>query len=149
MKRIALPGAVVQMAAATLLTMGMVWWWGWGPGAGLVFGLSLSCASTVVLLRALESQRILDSMYGRIAVGWLVMEDLVTVLILILVLPPPLSGVLSGTLVPAADSPPLCLSIALTLFEVSAFIALMLIVGRRALPRLHPIAIRDLGHGPR
>ena len=86
-RRIALPGAVVQMGLATLLGMGAAWAWGWSPGAGLVFGLSLSCASTVVLLKALEARRSLDTMNGRIAVGWLVVEDLATVIVLVL-LPP-------------------------------------------------------------
>lgn len=135
-KRIALPGAVVQMSVATALGMGMAWWWwGWSPGVALVFGLSLSCASTVVLLRALESQNVLETMNGRIAVGWLVMEDLATVLILVLL--PPLAGVLGGTTVaPVTDVAPLWFTIGKTLLEVSAFIALMLIVGRRALPWL-------------
>ena len=133
-KRIALPGAVVQMGVATVLGMGIAWWWGWRPGAALIFGLSLSCASTVVLLRALESQNVLETMNGRIAVGWLVMEDLATVLILVLL--PPLAGVLGGTVKPAADAAPLWFTIGKTLLEVSAFIALMLIAGRRALPWL-------------
>ena len=133
-KRIALPGAVVQMGVATLLGMGLAWWWGWSLGVTLIFGLSLSCASTVVLLRALESQNVLETMNGRIAVGWLVMEDLATVLILVLL--PPLAGVLGGTVKPAADAAPLWFTIGKTLLEVSAFIALMLIAGRRALPWL-------------
>ena len=134
-KRIALPGAVVQMSVATALGMGMAWWWwGWSLGVALVFGLSLSCASTVVLLRALESQNVLETMNGRIAVGWLVMEDLATVLILVLL--PPLAGVLGGTVAPSADAAPLWFTLGKTLLEVSAFIALMLIVGRRALPWL-------------
>ena len=133
-KRIALPGAVVQMGVATLLGMGLAWWWGWSLSVALIFGLSLSCASTVVLLRALESQNVLETMNGRIAVGWLVMEDLATVLILVLL--PPLAGVLGGTVKPAADAVPLWFTIGKTLLEVSAFIALMLIAGRRALPWL-------------
>lgn len=133
-KRIALPGAVVQMGVATLLGMGLAWWWGWSPGVALIFGLSLSCASTVVLLRALESQNVLETMNGRIAVGWLVMEDLATVVILVLL--PPLAGVLGGTVKPAADAAPLWLTLGLTLLQVLAFIALMLIAGRRALPWL-------------
>ncbi len=94
-KKIALPGAVVQMGLATVLGMAIAMWWGWSFGAGLVFGISLSCASTVVLLKALESRGILDSMNGRIAVGWLVVEDLATVMVLVLL--PPLAGVLGGT----------------------------------------------------
>ncbi len=133
-KRIALPGAVVQMSVATVLGMGMAWWWGWGLGVGLIFGLSLSCASTVVLLRALEAQGVLETMNGRIAVGWLVMEDLATVLILVLL--PPLAGVLGGTVAPVADASPLWRTLGLTLLQVSAFIALMLVAGRRVLPWL-------------
>ncbi|MFZ2268802.1 MAG: YbaL family putative K(+) efflux transporter [Azonexus sp.] len=132
-KRIALPGAVVQMGLATLLGMGIAWSWGWSLGAGLIFGLSLSCASTVVLLKALEARGILDSMNGRIAVGWLVVEDLATVLILVLL--PPLAGVLGGD-TGVSDGTPLWQTIGLTLLRVSAFIALMLVVGRRALPWL-------------
>ena len=80
-RKLALPGAVVQIAVATLLGMGLASWWGWSTGAALVFGLSLSVASTVVLLRALETLGILDSYTGRIAVGWLVVEDLAMVLV--------------------------------------------------------------------
>jgi len=132
-KRIALPGAVVQMSLATLLGMGIAWGWGWSLGAGLIFGLSLSCASTVVLLKALEARGILDSMNGRIAVGWLVVEDLATVLILVLL--PPLAGVLGGD-AGSGEGAPLWQTIGQTLLQVSAFIALMLIVGRRVLPWL-------------
>ena len=133
-KRIALPGAVVQMAMATALGMIMAWWWGWHWGSGLIFGLSLSCASTVVLLKALESRGVLDTMNGRIAVGWLVVEDLACVLVLVLM--PPLVGVLGGTSAVLAEARPLWLTIGQTLLQVSAFIALMLIVGRRVLPWL-------------
>lgn len=83
-KGIALPGAVLQIAVATLLGLGLAMFMGWSMGAGLVFGLCLSVASTVVLLRALEERGILDSVNGRIAVGWLVVEDLVMVLVLVL-----------------------------------------------------------------
>ncbi len=134
-KRIAIPGAVVQMGLATLLGMGLASLWGWTWGQGLVFGVSLSCASTVVLLKALESRGVLDSMNGRIAVGWLVVEDLATVLVLVLL--PPLAGMLGGP-VPAGAMPdqPLWQTIGQTLLQVSAFIALMLVFGRRALPWL-------------
>ncbi len=133
-KRIAVPGAVVQMGLATALGMLMAWWWGWHWGSGLIFGLSLSCASTVVLLKALEARGVLDSMNGRIAVGWLVVEDLVCVLVLVLM--PPLAGALGGTNAPVADADPLWMTIGITLLEVSAFIALMLVAGRRVLPWL-------------
>ena len=133
-KRIALPGAIVQMGAATLLGMGLAMWWGWATGAALVFGLSLSCASTVVLLKALEARGTLESVNGRIAVGWLVVEDLATVLILVLL--PPLAPVLSGTPVDASTSAPLWRTIAETLAQMVAFVVLMLVVGRRVLPWL-------------
>src|SRR5690606_24167252 len=83
-KKIALPGALLQIGVATTMGIGLAHWWGWGLGAGLVFGLALSVASTVVLLRALEARGVLDSMNGRIAVGWLVVEDLVMVLVLVM-----------------------------------------------------------------
>lgn len=92
-RRIALPGAVLQIAFATAMGAALSHWWGWGIGAGLVFGLALSVASTVVLLRALEAGGILGSLNGRIAVGWLVVEDLVTVLVLVLL--PALAGPLA------------------------------------------------------
>lgn len=82
-RRIALPGAIVQMTVATILGMMLASSWEWSMPAGLVFGLSLSCASTVVLLKALESRGLLETMNGRIAVGWLIVEDLATVLILV------------------------------------------------------------------
>ena len=132
-KRIAIPGAVVQMGLATVLGMGLASWWGWSWTAGLVYGLSLSCASTGVLLKALEVRGLLDSMNGRIAVGWLVVEDLATVLVLVLL--PPLAGVLGVAGGQAADEP-LWTIIGRTLLQVSAFIVLMLVFGRRALPWL-------------
>jgi CPA2 family monovalent cation:H+ antiporter-2 len=133
-KRIAVPGAVVQMGLATVLGMFMAWWWGWNWGSGLIFGLSLSCASTVVLLKALEVRGVLDSMNGRIAVGWLVVEDLACVLLLVLM--PPLAGILGGSTAQVVDAKPLWMAIGQTLLEVSAFIALMLVAGRRVLPWL-------------
>ena len=133
-KRIAVPGAVVQMACATALGMAVAWCWGWEWGHGLLFGLSLSCASTVVLLKALESRGVLDSMNGRIAVGWLVVEDLATVLVLVLL--PPLAGILGGEAQSAAGNHEVWLAIAKTLLEVCAFISLMMIVGRKVIPWL-------------
>ena len=133
-RRLAVPGAVVQMSVATLLGMGLAWWMGWGVGSGLIFGLSLSCASTVVLLKALEARGVLDSMNGRIALGWLVVEDLACVLVLVLM--PPLAGLLGGGAAPAEESRPLWQALGQTLLQVAAFIALMLLVGRRVLPWL-------------
>ena len=132
-RRIAIPGAIVQIGVATALGAATAVWWGWSAGSALVFGLALSVASTVVLLRALEARGVLSSVNGRIAVGWLVVEDLVVVLILVLL--PALADVLGGT---AAQAPQdaLWTALAVTLGKVAAFVALMLIVGRRLLPRL-------------
>ncbi|WP_047552757.1 YbaL family putative K(+) efflux transporter [Methylotenera sp. G11] len=132
-KRIAVPGAIVQMGLATVLGTILAQTWGWTFGEGLIFGLSLSCASTVVLLKALEARGILDSMNGKIAVGWLVVEDLATVMVLVLM--PPLAGVLGGN-ADAASTAPLWQTISLTIVQVSVFIILMLVVGKRALPWL-------------
>src|SRR5574343_1399793 len=133
-KRIAIPGAVVQMTCATLLGMGIAWSWGWEWGHGLLFGLSLSCASTVVLLKALEARGVLDSMNGRIAVGWLVVEDLATVLVLVLL--PPLAGMLGGEAANAAAGGSVGMMVARTLLQVAAFIGLMLLIGRKLIPWL-------------
>jgi len=130
-KRIALPGAIVQMSIATLLGMALAHWWGWKFGEGLIFGLALSCASTVVLLKALESRGILDSMNGKIAIGWLVVEDLLTVLVLVLM--PPLAAILGGVTT-EVTSTPLWQTIGFTLLQVTVFIVLMLVVGKRLLP---------------
>ncbi len=130
-RKLALPGAVVQMAVATLLGMGLATLWGWDLGGALVFGLALSVASTVVLLRALESLGILDSFTGRIAVGWLVVEDLAMVLVLVLL--PALGGWLKGG---GEGSDPLALweALGMTLLQVGGFVVLMLVVGRRVFP---------------
>jgi CPA2 family monovalent cation:H+ antiporter-2 len=134
-RRIALPGAIVQIAAASALGAGVAALWDWSLGAGIVFGLSLSVASTVVLLRALESRGLLESLNGRIAVGWLVVEDLVTVLILVLL--PPLSGWLvgAGQGAPGASSGlDLLAAFALTLGKVAVFALIMFVAGGRLLP---------------
>ena len=134
-RRIAIPGAVVQMGVATAMGAGVALWWGWEVGAAIVFGLALSVASTVVLLKALERQGVLDSMNGRIAVGWLVVEDLAMVLVLVLL--PALADMLGsradGARLSATD---LWLGIGRTLLAVGAFVALMLVVGRRLFPWL-------------
>ena len=130
-KRIALPGAIAQMGLATALGRGVAGLWGWSWGSGLVLGLSLSCASTVVLLKALETRGILESINGQIAVGWLVVEDLACVLLLVLL--PPLAGAMGGTAMDAGAQT-LWLSIGKTLLQVAAFIVLMLVAGRRLLP---------------
>jgi CPA2 family monovalent cation:H+ antiporter-2 len=133
-RKIALPGALAQIAVATLLGGALALWWDWQWGEALVFGLALSVASTVVLLRALEHLGILDSFTGRIAVGWLVVEDLAMVLVLVLL--PPLAGAMGGHAGnPAGGAPdPLWQTLGLTLLQVGGFVALMLVVGRRAFP---------------
>jgi len=133
-RAIALPGAVVQILVATVLGTVTAMLWGWTFGAGLVFGLALSVASTVVLLKALESRGALETFNGRIAVGWLIVEDLVMVLVLVLL--PPLAGVLGGTAHGTAGGPGIGAALALTFAKVGAFIVLMLVVGRRLFPRI-------------
>ncbi|MES2206104.1 MAG: cation:proton antiporter [Pseudomonadota bacterium] len=133
-KRVAIPGAIVQMGITTMLGLFVAWGWHWSFGGALIFGLSLACASTVVLLKSLEARNMLDTMNGRIAVGWLVVQDLATVLVLVLL--PPLAGVLGSPIALAAQSKPLWITIGQTLLQVSAFIALMLVVGRRVLPAM-------------
>ena len=133
-RRIALPGAIIQIGVATALGAGVATFWGWSVGASLVFGLALSVASTVVLLRALEQRGALQSVNGRIAVGWLIVEDLAMVLALVLL--PPLSGWLGGGVAESAVGWDLLKTLLLTLGKVSIFVALMLVVGRRVFPWL-------------
>jgi CPA2 family monovalent cation:H+ antiporter-2 len=134
-RQIALPGAVAQIAAATALGTAVARAWGWSWGAGLVFGMSLSVASTVVLLRALEERGAIDSTNGRIAVGWLIVEDLATVVALVLL--PALAVPLGGTAAPGTPTGgSALLAVALTLGKAGAFLAVMLIAGRRFVPWL-------------
>ncbi|EXC09985.1 cation:proton antiporter [Acinetobacter baumannii] len=130
-RRIALPGAILQIAVATLLGIGVSMLWGWSFGSALVFGLSLSCASTVVLLKALGDRGLLDSVNGKIAVGWLLVEDLVMVLVLVLL---PATAVLLGGKAPAGAEGNIWLTLGITLLKVIGFIAFMLIVGKRVVP---------------
>ena len=134
-RAIAVPGAVAQIVAATAMGAGVAALWGWPFGAGLVFGLALSVASTVVLLRALEASKAVDTPDGRIAVGWLVVEDIAMVLTLVLL--PAVAGQLGG--VAAADhasSGSVWKELGIALARVVAFIALMLVVGTRVFPWL-------------
>lgn len=133
-KNIAVPGAIVQMGLATMLGFFVAQSWGWTFGEALVFGLCLSCASTVVLLKALEAKGVLESRNGQIAVGWLVVEDLATVLVLVLL--PPLATLLGGTTTVVTETGPLWWTISQTLLQVAAFVVLMLVVGRRVFPWL-------------
>ncbi|WP_368414501.1 YbaL family putative K(+) efflux transporter [Falsiroseomonas sp.] len=129
-RRIAVPGAVAQIGVATLLGMGLAAALGWGLGAGLVFGLALSVASTVVLVRALQERKILESERGKIAVGWLIVEDLVMVLALVL-LPSLAPALVADTRLPASE---IAATIGLTLLKVAAFIGVMVVAGRRVIP---------------
>jgi monovalent cation:H+ antiporter-2, CPA2 family len=136
-KHIALPGAVAQIITATAIGYGLAHFMGWGVGAGLVFGLSLSVASTVVLLRALEERNALQSSEGKIAVGWLIVEDLAMVLALVLLpaLAPSLGG--DASVVHAPGTPAnTWLAILVTLGKVALFVALALVVGTRVVPWL-------------
>ena len=137
-RAIAIPGALAQALVAAPLGMAVGWWQGWTPGAGLVFGIALSVASTVVLLRLLQERRLLDTERGRITVGWLIVQDLGMVIVLVLL--PALAGVLKGT-GDAPDAGQLLQAIALTLGKVAAFIVIMLVVGRKVIPLiLHYVA---------
>ena len=129
-KNIAIPGAVAQIAVATLLGWGLAALMDWPTLHGIVFGFSLATASTVVLLRAMEERRLLDTRRGKIAVGWLIVEDLACVLALVLI--PALAGLDGGT--EGEGSGSLWVAIAVTLGKVAAFVAFMLIIGRRAIP---------------
>ena len=132
-KRIAIPGAILQMGMATLLGWLASSFWGWSWSAALIFGLSLSCASTVVLLKALEVRGVLETSDGHIAIGWLIVEDLACVLLLVLM--PPMAGLLGGMeSTAAANTQPLWTTISYTLLEVAAFILLMLYAGRHVIP---------------
>ncbi|MDC9819219.1 YbaL family putative K(+) efflux transporter [Pectobacterium polonicum] len=128
-KSIAIPGAIAQIAVATLLGMGLSAMLGWSLASGLVFGLCLSTASTVVLLRALEERQLIDSQRGQIAIGWLIVEDLAMVLTLVLL---PAFGDMIGS--EHADTSKLLADLAWTIGKVIAFITLMIVVGRRLVP---------------
>ncbi|MFP1722127.1 YbaL family putative K(+) efflux transporter [Lonsdalea quercina] len=128
-KSIAIPGAIVQIVVATLLGLGLSSLLGWSLQSGLVFGLCLSTASTVVLLRALEERQLIDSQRGQIAIGWLIVEDLAMVLTLVLL--PAFSDMLGSE---TANTSKLLKDLAFTLGKVVAFITLMVVVGRRLVP---------------
>jgi CPA2 family monovalent cation:H+ antiporter-2 len=146
-RAIALPGAIVQIVVATLMGLGLAVLMGWTIGGGLVFGLALSVASTVVLLRAMQERRLMETERGRIAVGWLIVEDLAMVLALVLL--PALGGVLGGASSDPQASGPLATwfglglggVLLLTVAKVGLFVGFMLVVGRRFIPWvLHYVA---------
>ncbi|PHM40077.1 putative cation:proton antiport protein [Xenorhabdus mauleonii] len=130
-KSIAIPGAIAQIAVATLLGVGLSTLLGWGLFSGIVFGLCLSTASTVVLLRALEERQLIDSQRGQIAIGWLIVEDLAMVLALVLL--PAAAGIIDNQ---NANIGQLLLELSITIGKVIAFILLMIFVGRRLIPWL-------------
>ncbi len=135
-RNIAVPGALVQIAVATLLGSGLALSLGWTLAAGFVFGLALSVASTVVLLRAMQARDLLHTERGRIAVGWLIVEDLAMVVALVVL--PPVAGLLSGEAVGGAN---IAAAFGLMLLKVGGFIAFMLIVAKRIVPiALHWVA---------
>lgn len=133
-RKIAIPGAVLQIAAATGMGVLVATTWGWDLGASVVFGLCLSVASTVVLLRALEAKNALDTSNGRIAIGWLVVEDLVMVLVLVLL--PVLGGSARGGGGAGASTTGFVVTAGLTLLKVVVFIALMMLLGKKVLPKM-------------
>jgi len=147
-RAIAIPGALGQISVATAMGMALAWSFGWPWGAGLVFGLALSVASTVVLLRALQERRLVETERGRIAVGWLIVEDLVMVLALVLI--PPLAGLMGGTSPAPIPLPglladlqlgPVAGTLLVTGAKIALFVAFMLVIGRRLIPWcLHYVA---------
>lgn len=132
-RKIALPGAVLQIVVATFLGTWIARLWGWPMGGALIFGLSLSVASTVVLLRALEAHNLLESISGRIAVGWLVVEDLVMVMVIVLL--PPLASWLNAP-TQGGQAAHLTQALGLTFIKISIFIALVMVVGRKIFPKI-------------
>ncbi|MFJ6325938.1 MULTISPECIES: cation:proton antiporter [unclassified Rhizobium] len=133
---VAIPGAIGQILIATLLGIGLTSLWGWSIGAGVVFGLSLAVASTVVLLKALEERNLVSSTNGRVAVGWLIVEDLAMVLALVLL--PAFAGVMGGH-ADAGDhaaSGSIWLTIGMTLLKVAAFAVVAIFLGPRVVPWL-------------
>jgi CPA2 family monovalent cation:H+ antiporter-2 len=134
-RNIAIPGAVVQIVLATLIGAGMAMLWGWTFGAGLILGLALSVASTVVLVKALEERNALGTTNGRIAVGWLIVEDLAMVIVLVLL--PALAEVLGGHAASGAhggEDRGLLMALAVTIVKVAAFAAIALLLGPRVMP---------------
>lgn len=132
---VAIPGALARIGIVTTIGIAIGMAWGWGPMAGAVFGLTLSVASTVVLLRILDEEGAVDSTEGRIAVGWLIVEDIAMVLALVL-LPALAAPLAEAPLLVALADGEVWAAILLTLGKVALFLALMLIVGRRFVPWL-------------
>ena len=132
-RAIAVPGALLQALVAVPLGMALAWWQGWSTGAGIVFGIALSIASTVVVLRMLQERRLLDTERGKIAVGWLIVQDLAMVLVLVLL--PALAGVMRGD-GEAPEPSALLEALAITLGKIAGFVVVMLLVGKKLIPAL-------------
>lgn len=135
-RKIALPGAVVQISAAMAMGVGLTYFWGWSLASGMMFGLALSVASTVVLLRSLEEHNLTQTNDGRIAIGWLIVEDLAMVLALVLI---PALAVKAGAPVEGAEEAaqmPIWQTLGIALGKVAVFVAIMIVVGKRFLPWL-------------
>lgn len=132
-RKIALPGALLQIIAATVMGAFFALSWGWNLSASLIFGLSLSVASTVVLLRAMEKNGLLQTINGQIAVGWLIVEDLIMVLVLVLL--PAIANIFSASafLMPAEN---LWISLLITVLKIALFVAVMLIAGKKLFPTM-------------
>jgi CPA2 family monovalent cation:H+ antiporter-2 len=130
---IAISGALAQGLVATPLGMIVGWWLGWGTGAGLLFGLALSVASTVVLLRLLQERRLLETERGKITVGWLIVQDIAMILVLVMI--PGLTGLYKG-LEAAPDGAAIAREVGLMLGKFAIFIAVMLVVGKKLIPGL-------------
>ena len=131
-KGLVVPGAICQMLLSALIGFGLSWLWGWDVGHSVLLGCCLSCASTVVVLKALEARGMLEGFDGNVAVGWLIVQDMVTVLLLVLL--PPMDSVFTGQA--QTSSQPLWQLLLITLAQVVVFIVLMLVIGRRLLPYL-------------
>jgi CPA2 family monovalent cation:H+ antiporter-2 len=132
-RAVAIPGALIQAMVAIPLAMGLAWWMGWSIGAGVIYGIDLSIASTVVVLRMLQDRRLLETERGKITVGWLIVQDLAMVLVLVLL--PVLAGVLKGE--GEAPSPGVLLeALTITFGKIAAFVIVMLVVGKKLIPAL-------------
>ncbi|WP_336276563.1 cation:proton antiporter domain-containing protein [Bartonella sp. CB178] len=146
-KAIVIPAAIAQMAFSTFLgfLLGLIM--GWGASASLIFGFALSTASTVILLRTLQERHLIETEKGRIAVGWLIIEDLAMIFILVLI--PPLANIFGDAKKEAVDPLVQWLDLniegvfALTILKIVIFIALMLIIGRRVIPWLLKISAQS------
>jgi CPA2 family monovalent cation:H+ antiporter-2 len=143
-RRIAVPGALGQMAAAIAMGWGLGFAMGWSVTASLLFGLALSVASTVVLLKALEERSLIDSEQGRIAVGWLIVEDVAMIAALVLI-----PALVAATTEDVSLSPALSLlgtdmgpavALGLTVLKLVGFVAVMLVIGKRVMPWLLAMA---------